>query len=540
MGAPPAANPHLARIARYQPGRSAEAVMAEHGLDSAVKLASNECAFGPLPGVAEAVASAVATANRYADHTATAAAEAFAEVVGVPRERVTVGPGTVGLLEQLALAYTRPGDEVLFPWPSFIAYPQFTQLTGATPVTVALRRHTFDVDALLGAVTERTRAVLIATPNNPVPTALRAAALEQLVAGLPERCLVVLDAAYQEFVTGADVPDPLALFGDRPNVVVLRTLSKAYGLAGLRAGFLVADPEVVDAVDATLIPFVVTGAAQAAAVAALAQREEVARRASLVVAERERVAQALRRRGLGTPDSQANFVWLPAGRRAAPLAVALERQGVVTRPFHDHGVRVTTGFPEENDRFIAALDDVLAESPDLAASWALPTGARAEATAVHLDRLDVAVERLRTHLVTEHRGLTRPVPGEEERWADADVWAHLAEFGDYWLAQLHHVLAAPSSEPVPFGRTRHDRGRIAAIAAGRSTPAAAHLAAVERAADRLRALLCELTEGEWGRVGLHPTLGAIDVDRQLDEFHIGHYEQHADQLDELTEARAGA
>jgi hypothetical protein len=255
-----------------------------------------------------------------------------------------------------------------------------------------------------------------------------------------------------------------------------------------------------------------------------------------VVAERERVGQALRRRGLGTPDSQGNFVWLPAGAAAVPLVEALERRGVVTRPFAGSGVRVTVGLPEENDRFLAALDDVLAASPALSGSWALPTGARAEATASHLDRLDAVLERLRAHLRIEHRGRTRPVPGEEERWADADVWAHLAEFGDYWLAQLHHVLGASSDEPVAFGRTRHDRGRIAAIASGRSTAPVEHLAAIERAADRLRALLCELTADDWGRAGRHETLGAMDVDRQLDEFHIGHYEQHADQLDELTEA----
>ncbi len=175
-------------------------------------------------------------------------------------------------------------------------------------------------------------------------------------------------------MTGADVPDAIELFGDRPNVAVLRTLSKAYGLAGLRVGFLVADPAVVDAVNACAIPFGVNAAAQAAALAALDQQTEVARRCAAVTAERSRVAQALRRRGLGVPASEANFWWLPAGDRSAPLGLALERRGVVTRPL-GVGVRVTIGSDEENDRFLAALDDAVTAEPALVAEWGTATGA---------------------------------------------------------------------------------------------------------------------------------------------------------------------
>ena len=364
--------------------------MAEHGLASAIKLASNESPFGPLPGVAEAVAAALQHVNLYPDHTAEALRERFAAHVGVQRERVACGPGSVGLLEQLALAYVDHGDEVVYPWPSFIAYPQFTRLAGGVESTVPLVRQAFDADNVVAAISERTRVVLIANPNNPTSTALRTADLQRIVDAAPVDCLVVVDEAYREFVTGADVPDAIDLFGDRPNVAVLRTLSKAYGLAGLRVGFLVADPAVVDAVNACAIPFGVNAAAQAAGLAALDQLPEVARRCTVVTAERSRVAQALRRRGLGVPASEANFWWLPAGHASASLGLALERRGVVTRPL-GVGVRVTVGSHEDNDRFLDALDDAVTAEPALTADWRTATGPRAVAAAGWLDRLDIAI-----------------------------------------------------------------------------------------------------------------------------------------------------
>ena len=330
------------------------------------------------------------------------------------------------------------------------------------------------------------------------------------------------------------MPDAIELFGDRPNVAVLRTLSKAYGLAGLRVGFIVADPAVVDAVDACAIPFGVNAAAQAAALAALDQGAEVARRCAVVTAERTRVAQALRRRGLGVPASEANFWWLPAGDASGALGLALERRGVVTRPL-GVGVRVTVGPPEENDRFLAALDDAVVAEPALTADWGTATGANAVAAADWLDRLDAAIDRFGAHLDVEHPGRTEPVPGEDETWDHRQVWAHVAEFGDYWLAELTALLDIPGGEPVPFGRTRRDAGRIAAIEAGRHTVPAEHFATIERSADRLAALLAGMTDEDWDRCGRHETLGVMDLDAQLRHFHVGHYEEHADQLD-LTAA----
>lgn len=530
----PRANTRLGELPRYLPGRTSEAAMAEHGLASAVKLASNESPFGPLPGVPEAVAAAVTGLNRYADHTAGAVRERFADQVGARPANVAVGPGSVGLLEQLALAFVEPGETVVYPWPSFIAYPQFTRLVAGTERTTPLVRHTFDVDALVAAIDERTRLVLVANPNNPTSTALRRDDLTQVVDAAGPDCLVVIDEAYHEFATGADVPDAIECFGNRPNVAVLRTLSKAYGLAGLRIGFLVADPTVIDAVDACAIPFGVNAVAQAAALAALDEEQEVIRRAGIVTAERSRVAQQLRHLGLGVADSQANFWWLPAGAGSARLAAELERRGVVTRPLGT-GVRVTVGSPDENTRFLAALGGVLSGADvDVTAEWAGATGATAGQAAGWLERLDAVMARLRTHLDRPHPGRTEPVSGEDETWEAGQVWAHLAEFGDYWLEQLAIVLDATSPSPVPFGRTRRDAVRIDAIERGRRLDPAAHLDTVERSADRLQARLAGMDDEDWARTGRHETLGTMDLDRQLGHFHVGHYEEHADQLDGIT------
>lgn len=532
MRTAPAPRTAVAALPAYRPGRSAGMAMADHGLDSAVKLASNELPVLPLPSVAKAIENAIVTTTRYPDHRAGELRSALADRLGVPVDRLAVGCGSVGLIQQLALAYTGAGNEVIYGWPSFEAYPVFAGIAGATPVPVPLRRQTLDAAAISSALTSRSRLVLVANPNNPTGTALREKALVDLADSLPEGCLLVVDEAYREFVTGADVPDALALLGDRPNVAVLRTFSKAHGLAALRIGYLVGHPDVVAAVDKVLVPFSVNGLGQVAALASLAAPDELADRVAGVVAERGLVSASLRSAGWIVPDAQANFVWLPAGDASAPLATALEQAGVVTRPFPGLGVRVTIGTAPENDRFLTALADVV-QRPDVAAStsWALPAGADAAPVAAWVDRLDAVECRLHTH-ATLHRfgGLTHPDPGGTERWDADQIWAHLAEFGRYWLAQLDHVLDAPVQGPVPFGRTKSDPVRIAAL----SLPPDEQYEAVRRAIDALRGRLLELTLSDWNRVGRHETLGDLTVAEQLQHFHIGHYEEHADQLDTLV------
>jgi histidinol-phosphate aminotransferase len=336
----------LQSLPSYVPGRSAP---------GAIKLASNEVPYGPLPGVVEAITQAATAVHRYPDMGVVALRERLAERLGVDADRVATGCGSVALAEHLATATCHDGDEIIFAWRSFEAYPIITAAAGAVGVRVPnTPEHGHDLPAMAAAVTDRTRLIFVCNPNNPTGTALRTAELAAFLDAVPDDIVVVLDEAYREFVTDDDVPDGLATFGDRPNVVVLRTLSKAWGLAGLRVGYLVAAPEVAATVRKVITPFSVSGIAQAAALAALQAEVEVRRRAALVIAERERVAQAVRSILPTVPDTQANFIWLPLdGDRATEFAASCDAGGIIVRPFAGDGVRVSIGTPEENDAFLA-------------------------------------------------------------------------------------------------------------------------------------------------------------------------------------------
>jgi len=319
----------------------------------AIKLASNEVPYGPLPGVVEAVTRAATQSHRYPDMAVVALRERFAARVGVDAGRVATGCGSVALIEHLATATCRDGDEIVYSWRSFEAYPIITAVAGATAVTVPnTPDHRHDLPAMARAVTDRTRMVLVCSPNNPTSTTVTRDELTEFLDTVPSTVLVVLDEAYREFVTDPAVPDGIEAFGDRPNVVVLRTLSKAWGLAGVRIGYLVAAPEVAAAVRKVVTPFSTSALAQAAALAALDAEDEVRRRVALVVEERERVSAAVRSLWPEVPPTQANFVWLPLGERSRDFAAACEAGGVIVRPFHPDGVRVTIGTPEENDAFL--------------------------------------------------------------------------------------------------------------------------------------------------------------------------------------------
>ncbi|MCW2640643.1 MAG: histidinol-phosphate aminotransferase [Dactylosporangium sp.] len=335
----------------YVPGRN---------VPGAIKLASNEVPYGPLPGVVEAIADAATGVHRYPDMGVVALRETLAERYGVDPDRIATGCGSVALAEHLARVTCLPGDEMLYSWRSFEAYPIIAATTAAASLRVPnTAEHAHDLPAMAAAITDKTRLVLVCNPNNPTGTAVRGAELDAFLDAVPENVLVVLDEAYREFVTDASVPDGLAVAGDRPNVVVLRTLSKAWGLAGLRIGFLVAAPEVAAAVRKVVTPFSTSSAAQAAALAALRASDEMQRRADQVVAERERLLPALRKLCAEVPESQANFVWLPLGDRSLEFAAACERAGVIVRPFAGDGVRVTIGTPEENDQFLSAAEAAL-------------------------------------------------------------------------------------------------------------------------------------------------------------------------------------
>ncbi|PCG83483.1 histidinol-phosphate transaminase [Streptomyces sp. WZ.A104] len=344
-------------VPAYVPGKPAAA-----GGPVAYKLSSNENPYPPLPGVLESALAAAHNFNRYPDMACTGLMNELADRFGVPVSHIATGTGSVGVAQQLLQATSGPGDEVIYAWRSFEAYPIITQVSGATSVKVPLTDgDVHDLDAMAEAITDRTRLIFVCNPNNPTGTVVRRAELERFLDRVPGDVLVVLDEAYKEFIRDADVPDGLEIYRDRPNVAVLRTFSKAYGLAGLRVGFAVAHEPVAAALRKTAVPFGVSQVAQDAAVASLRAEDELLGRVGSLVAERARVSEALAGQGWAVPESHANFVWLRLGDRTLDFAAVCERAGVVVRPFAGEGVRVTIGEAEGNDLFLKAAAEFRAE-----------------------------------------------------------------------------------------------------------------------------------------------------------------------------------
>ena len=335
--------PELADLPAYAPGRT---------VPGAIKIASNETVHGPLPSVRAAIASAVDNLNRYPDNGYVELKERLAKHVNFAPEHISVGCGSVSLCQQLIQITSTVGDEVLFGWRSFEIYPLQVRTAGATPVQVPLTDHTFDLDAMLAAITDRTRLIFVCNPNNPTSTVVDPDALARFVAAVPPHILVVLDEAYIEYVRGDLVPDSFGLVRAHSNVVVLRTFSKAYGLAGLRIGYAVADPDIVTALSKVYVPFTATSVSQAAAIACLDAADELLARTDAVVAERARVSTALQDAGYDLPASQANFVWLPLVGRAQQFAADAANSRIIVRPYGEDGVRVTVASPDENDTFL--------------------------------------------------------------------------------------------------------------------------------------------------------------------------------------------
>ena len=337
----------LASIPRYVPGKA---------IPDAVKLSSNEVPYGPLPGVVDAITEAAEGIHRYPDLGVVQLRDALAARLGVPAERIVTGTGSVALIGHLMQAVAGPGAEVVYSWRSFEAYPIAATVAGLRSVQVPnTAGHRHDVDAMIAAVGPDTRAILLCSPNNPTGPALTAEEIDRVFDAVPESVLVVIDEAYREFVTDPACPDAIERYSDRPNAVVFRTFSKAWGLAGLRVGYMVATPEVAGAVSRCVIPFAVNAAAQRAALAALAAEGEMRRRVALVTSERKRTVMGARELVPDVPDSQANFFWLPLGDKAVEFAAHCEGLGILVRPFGGDGVRVTIGLPEENDAVLDAL-----------------------------------------------------------------------------------------------------------------------------------------------------------------------------------------
>jgi histidinol-phosphate aminotransferase len=339
----------LDQFAGYKPGKAPTAVAGRN-----FKLSANESPYDPLPSVQAVLADAASYINLYPDNTAAELTAAVASRFAVPPEHVAVGCGSVGIAQQLLEAVGEPGAEVVYAWRSFEAYPYLTQLANAAAVPVPLRDHAHDLEAMATAVTGRTRLIFVCNPNNPTGTVVRRAELEAFLSQVPADCLVVLDEAYVQYIRDPEVPDGVALYRDRPNVAVLRTFSKAYGLAGLRVGFLIGHEPVAQAVRKTMLPFTVNSLAQAAAVASLTAEAELMERVETTVKERDRVRHELLGQGWSVPPTEANFVWLPLGELSAEFAERCDEAGVSVRPYPPDGVRITIGDPEANDALLAA------------------------------------------------------------------------------------------------------------------------------------------------------------------------------------------
>ena len=337
--------PEIASLPAYRQGRQAGA--------TAFKLSSNENPFEPLPSVVAALQGATPV-NRYPDASASRLRTRLAERFGVSSESVHVAAGSVSILFQLAQATCGAGDEIVFSWRSFEAYPGLAVVAGATAVPVPNTsdgRH--DLAAMAAAVTDRTRMVLVCSPNNPTGPIVTREEFDAFVAAVPDDLLVVLDEAYIEFVT-----DPAAVDGrdvlasGRENVVILRTFSKAYGLAGLRIGYAVGHPAILDAARSTAVPLSVTAAAEEAALVSLDAEGELLERVRIIADRRDRLVARLRDAGWDVPQAQGNFVWLPAGERTAEVAGAFEAADLIVRPFAGDGLRISVGEEESLDRVV--------------------------------------------------------------------------------------------------------------------------------------------------------------------------------------------
>ena len=348
--------PEIMAAAPYRQGKPAPA--------DSFKLSSNENPFDPLPEVLEAIANGAI--NRYPDAAATALSDRLAERFGVTRASVHVGSGSVSILAQLIQAAAGPGDEVLYSWRSFEAYPGLVTVAGATSVMVPnTADHRHDLVAMAAAVTDRTRVAIVCTPNNPTGTVVTAQEFHSFMAAVPKDLLVLLDEAYVEFVTDSSAINGRDVLGQYPNLVVLRTFSKAFGLAGLRVGYAVGPERILDAARSTAIPLSVTEAAQRAAIAALDFEDKVMARVGVLTERRDELVAAVREQGLPVPVSQSNFFWLPTGADTVAANDILFAHGIVARALLPEGIRVSIGEAESAEGVLAATAEIVQKFPRL-------------------------------------------------------------------------------------------------------------------------------------------------------------------------------
>ncbi len=360
------ANDHILGIAPYEPGKPIEELEREFAIKDAIKLASNENPLPPSERVQKAVAAALPHLNRYPDGTGFYLRDALARRHGLGPDDIVLGNGSNELIELLVRAFVRPGEEVVIPHPSFVVYPMIAQAVGGIRVVVTLREHRLDLEAMARAITPMTKMVFIANPNNPTGTIVTASEVEDFMARVPDRVIVVFDEAYIEFAQGPDFPDALGYLRQERRVAVLRTFSKAASLAGLRVGYAMAAPDCVALLNRIRAPFNVNTLAQVAALAALEDDAHILECLRMNEAGRAFLYDEFASLGLKYTPSRANFILVDVGRNAVDVYQRLLREGVIVRPMTSFGMesalRVTVGTPEENRRLMKALRKVLPET----------------------------------------------------------------------------------------------------------------------------------------------------------------------------------
>lgn len=343
--------PEILALPAYKQGQAAP---------TGYKLSSNENPYEPLPGVLEVVDAATRSLHRYPNAAAPEITARLAAEWGVDTDEVIVAAGSVALLQQFTLAAAGPGDEVVYSWRSFEVYPWMTVLPGAVKVPVPnAPDHRHDLVAMAAAVTERTRLVLVCSPNNPTSTVVTKAEFETFMAAVPSDVLVILDEAYAEFVTDPDAVNGRALVRRYPNLVILRTFSKAYGLAGLRIGYGIGPAEVLAAARTTILPLSLTDHAQVAAIASLDRGDELRARVADIAARRDAVYDALVELGhTDIPRPHGNFVWFPTGERTPEALEVFQKHGIIARGYLPDGVRLTIGEKESVENVLAAAEEI--------------------------------------------------------------------------------------------------------------------------------------------------------------------------------------
>ena len=355
--------PDVLDLAPYQPGKPMEELERELGVKNAVKLASNENPAGPAAGVIEALADGQKGVRLYPDTNGFALKQALARHLDVGPERITLGNGSNDVLDLLARVFVTPGDEVVYSEYAFLVYPLVTRATSGKAVVVPSRDWGHDLPAMAEAVNGRTKLVFVANPNNPTGTCNDRRSVEEFLSGIPDNVVVVLDEAYCEYVERDDYPDGLKYIDRYPNLVVTRTFSKIYGLAGLRIGYAIASPDVTDLLNRVRQPFNVNHLAQKAALAALADQDHVARCREINSRGMDRLIRFCASTGLPYIPSAANFLTVGFGPRTPEIYEALLHKGIIVRPVANYGMpehlRITIGMPEEMDRLEDALKQVV-------------------------------------------------------------------------------------------------------------------------------------------------------------------------------------